>query len=753
MDRVRIGSASHRASFVPRVSGLIGMALTGAPAMAAEGVVELPHVSVSGSRDGESFRTKTSASPKNTEPLLDTPRSIAVIPQEVIRTTAATELSQVLRTVPGITFGAGEGGNPLGDQPFIRGYNAQASTFVDGMRDIGAQSREVFNTESVEVSKGPAGAYDGRGSAGGSINIVTKTPQLGSFADGTLAVGNARTKRATVDGNWQFAQAGALRLNAMAHDAGIAGRDVARNERWGIAPSLAFGLGTPTRVLASYYHLQSDDMPDVGLPYNNPEFKPRKDGRPRVLEPGDGSPLDVPRHTWYGLKDRDFRKEAVDQGTLRFEHDFSPALKLRNQTRLAHGVQDYVVTYPDSLRTGNIYYGMVHRRPATRYSTTRTIANQTDLSGEFHTGTVKHSYAAGLEFSYEKASNDRYVVDAGSNACPSGPGAAGGYNCTTLSNPNPDDPWRGSIRRQHAPAVTTIRTASAYLFDSAHLGAQWIVSGGLRFDRYSVDGTAPNSRTQYTRDDSLLNYQAGVIYKPVPDASVYLSYGTASKPAGSMLGQGREDHALLPSGTQRGDHLAPEKNRAFEVGAKWDVVHDRLALSAALFRIDTTNARITLEDGSYAMAGKKRVDGVELGLTGNLTNKWSVFGGYVHQKSELSKAGGAGAAFGAQDGDAFPNTPSDSFSLWTTYKILPKVTLGGGAFYTSKVWGNEAGNRWVPPYWRFDAMAAWQINKHAVMQLNVDNLADKRYYNKAQPSHYATLAPGRTVLLSLNLRY
>ncbi|MDR3382471.1 MAG: TonB-dependent siderophore receptor [Cupriavidus basilensis] len=746
---------------IPRLSGAVGMAVAAAPVAAQSAgttvaAVELPAVTVSGANES-GFKADTASSIKTPATLLDTPKSITIIPQEVIQSTGSTSLSDVLRTVPGISFGAGEGGNPVGDRPFIRGYDAQASTFLDGFRDIGSQSRELFNVESVEVTKGPAGAYDGRGSAGGSINIVSKAPKLTSFAEGNIGVGNADYKRATVDGNWKFADHAAFRLNAMYHDAGVAGRDTTHQNRWGFAPSVAFGLGTDTRLTLSYYHMQSDDIPDTGIPYNNPTFNRRTDGRPRLSVAGDGSPVNVPRNTYYGLSDRDFRKDKADMGTIRFEHDFSPALKFRNQTRIAKTSQDYIWTQPDDSQ-GNLYYGMIWRRTNTRVATANTIANQTDLSGEFATGTIKHKYAFGVEFAQEKSENDSYNVATGSNRCPSGPGAAGGYNCTTLYNPNPNDPWAGAISRVNNPTNSKTNTSSVYAFDSIELNKQWLLNAGVRFDRYSTEfqaaRAANGTRAEYSRDDNLFNYQLGVVYKPVDNASFYVSYGTSSTPAGSFLAQGSDGNALAPDRAgNRGDQLAPEKNRAFEIGTKWDVLRKRLALTAAIFRVETTNARITQQDGTAVMGGDKRVDGVELGFSGNVTDKWAVFGGYTHLKSELRKNGGTGVAFGATDGQSFPNTPADSFSVWSTYQIIPNLTVGGGAYYVSKVWGSEATNKWVPSYWRFDAMASYRINKNVAVQLNVFNLADKVYYNQAYASHYASIAPGRSGVLSLNVRY
>ncbi len=761
MQSALVTRTSRKKTSIPRLTGAVGAAIAAAPvaAQSAAGsaaAAHLPPVTVSGSAQSP-FKTDATSSVKTPGPLLDTPRSVTVVPQEVIQGTASTSLSEVLRTVPGIAFGAGEGGNPVGDRPFIRGYDAQASTFLDGFRDIGAQSREMFNIESVEVTKGPAGAYDGRGSAGGSINIVSKAPRLGSFAEGNLGAGNASYKRGTADGNWQFGGHAAVRVNAMYHDAGVPGRDATHQERWGFAPSVAFGLDTATRLTLSYYHMQSDALPDTGMPYDNPDFIPRTDGRPRTRLAGNGSPLKLPRNTYFGLVDRDFRRESTDMGTIRFEHDFSPALKFRNQTRIGKTRQDYLWTRPDGSFNGNIYYDMVWRRTNQRNGTSGTLANQTDLSGEFLTGAIKHKYALGVEFTRETSENDGYSVATGNNRCPSGPGAASGYNCTTLYNPDPHDPWSGRIARNYNPTNHKASTASVFAFDSIELDKQWLVNAGLRFDRYRGEvetartngGTGP--RSTHTRDDNLFNYQFGVVYKPVENASIYLSYGTSSTPAGAVVGQGSEPSGLAP--TKAGSALSPEKNRSIELGTKWDVLRKRLALTAAIFRVETTNARITQQDGTAVMAGNKRVDGVELGFSGNVTAQWAVFGGYTHLKSELRRNGGSGIAFGASDGQSFPNTPSDSFSVWSTYQLLPNLTLGGGAYYVSKVWGSEARNNWVPSYWRFDAMAAYQINKHAMLQLNVMNLADKVYYNQAYPAHYASIAPGRAAILNLSLRY
>lgn len=208
--------------------------------------VTLPGLSIEG-QSTDSYKSDYSESPKFTAPLLDTPKSVTVIPEAVIQQSGSLTLTDVLRTVPGITFGSGEGGNPAGDRPFIRGFDAQTDVYVDGVRDPGSQSREMFDVERVEVTKGPSSAFTGRGSTGGSINIISKLPTLENFMAGSVTLGTDQTKRFTADVNQTVGTVG-VRLNGMWHDADVAGRDDVFVHRWGFAPSVTLGLGKPTRV-------------------------------------------------------------------------------------------------------------------------------------------------------------------------------------------------------------------------------------------------------------------------------------------------------------------------------------------------------------------------------------------------------------------------------------------------------------------------------------------------------------------------
>lgn len=757
-------SRPRRALGAAAVAGLAGLGLAHAAAAAPDVSEDAAIATADNSTEVTSVQIdakKAAQSPKQTAPLRDTPKSITIISQDLIQSTGSASLVDALRTVPGITFGAGEGGNPVGDRPFLRGYDAQSSTFVDGLRDIGSQSREVFNTETVEVIKGASGSYAGRGGAGGGIYINNKAPTRGDFVAGQIAVGTADYKRATIDVNHVIADGVAVRLNAMVHDAGVAGRDEVKQSRWGVAPSIAFGLGTPNRFTVSYYHLQSDDLPDAGIPYNNPTFVARTDGRARVLQAGNGEPINVDRSTFYGQKDRDFRKERVDMATFRFEHTFSHDLHLRNTTRYAESAQDFIYTQPDDSK-GNIYYGLVWRRPNTRVSEVSYLTNQTDFYGKFTTGSIVHNFATGLEFSREEGENDAYNVlynglaAASYNTCNAAAIAA--FVCTSVNNPNPNDAFTGVITRTNNPTNARTITKSAYAFDTIEVNANWQVNLGARFDSYDARfttaraTTTPFARSTYERTDDLFNYQAAVVYKPITAAAIYVSYATASTPAGNSLAQGSDPNALSSVVNAA---LSPEKNHTLEAGAKWDVFGGKLSLTGAVFEVKTTNARITQADSTVAMAGEKRVRGFEVGVSGSVTDKWDVFGGYTYLDAILVKNGGAGAAAGLTDGQPFPNTPKSSASLWTTYKVLPRLTVGGGANYMAKVMGstNPTLPKFVPSYWRFDATATYVINERLTAQLNVQNLTDEVYFTQAYPTHYATIAAGRSAVLSLNAKF
>lgn len=745
----------------------MGLSLIGTAAL-AQTEATLPTVRVEATADN-AFKPEAASQGKFTAPLIDTPKTVNVIPQEVIQQTNSTTLTDALRLSPGITFGSGEGGNPMGDRPFIRGSDAQGSIYVDGVRDIAAGSREMFNIETVEVIKGADSAYGGRGGAGGSINLTSKTAKKDNFFNGDLSLGNASYKRGTVDLNRVINDTTAFRLNAMGHDADIPGRDGPKNKRWGVAPTVTFGLGTPDQLTLSYQHLSSDNMPDGGVPYYyNSKTIPAMTSDVTLRPTSGGN-----SKNWYGLAARDKYKEDSDLVSATYIHKFSDTSQLRNTLRWGGSTQDYIWTQPDDSK-GNVANDKVWRRFNSRYSKTYSLQNATEFTGKAESGSVKHSYALGLELATERSKLDGYsMVDANGNPIANtdqcGEANPSPYMCTSLTNPNGNDPWTGSMVRNNAWSNYKTETISLYAFDTITLTPQWIINGGLRFDNYKSSLTNA-SGNRYTRDDNILNYQLGVVYKLQPNASLYASVGSSSTPGNSMLGQGSESQGIATTGGRQpisnADVLKPEKTRSIEFGTKWDLLDKRLGVTAAIFRNETTNARVVDPTGGTAsMVGKKAVDGLELGLTGRVTKDIDVFAGYTYMDSEQKDIGvvTSGALKGrpaAGTGMAFPNTPKHSFSLWANYRPNAKLTLGLGAFGQSEAVGGYGYTtdghlitRAIPGYVRLDAMVSYKFTPNLSLQVNVQNLADKAYYASTYTSHYATPAYGRSVIATLQARF
>lgn len=717
--------------------------------------ISLGATSITGQeQDSTSYQVEKASSQKYTAPLVDTPRSVTVVPQQVLKDTAATSLQDALRTVPGITFGAGEGGNPQGDRPFIRGFDAQGDTYLDGVRDTGGQSREIFDIESIEVSKGPNSSFGGRGSAGGSLNLVSKTPQARDFTNGGFTYGSDQTRRYVLDVNRQFLDNAAFRLNLMSHEQNVAGRDAVNYDRWGVAPSLTFGLGTPTRVNFSYYHMESNDLPDSGIPYGYSNSGARAAHvHDKPTDGGDSN-------NFYGLKDRDFRKTRADISTFSIEHDLNDNMTLKNTLRHGNTGQDYIVTQPDDSQHNVNQFGTVWRRANTRVSTTETTTNQTDLFGSFQALGFKNTYSTGLEFTGEETRYSGYTVSPNSNpGCPA-PGKGG--QCTSLGNPNPDDAWTGSIARNYNGTNTKATSRAAYVFDTIELDPKWLLNVGLRYDTFdtvantnAVPTATVKARSKIKNDSQFFNWQAGLVWKPVENGSIYASYATSASPAGGLVGEGADGNPLS-AGAATSD-LKPEETVNYELGTKWDMFHDRLSLTAAVFRTEKKNTRILVDALTYENGGESRVDGLELSASGKLTDQWQVFAGYSYLKSELVDPGLNGrngvVSAGSNKGNQMPNTPKNTFSLWTTYDVTPKLTIGGGAFYVDEVYGDAGNTVYVPSYTRYDAMASYKLTKNVDLQLNVQNLTDKTYYDKAYASHFANQAAGRTALLTTSFHF
>ena len=651
------------------------------------------------------------SSTKYTEPLLDTPQTINVISKEVMEQQGATTLRDVLKNVPGLTITAGEGGNPAGDNLTLRGFSARNDIFIDGVRDLSPQSRDPFNLEQVEVVKGPGSAYTGRGSTGGSINLLNKTPGLKRSFGGTLDFGTDQTRRATADINVPMGDSVAFRLNLLGHRSGVAGRDVVKFERWGVAPSLTLGLGKPTRATISYYKLKQDNISDYGIPWvplaNNVlvEFRDR--------------PAPVPRNTFYGLRSRDFERLNSDLVTLRFEHDFNDGLSIRNQLRYANSSRDSIATPP---RFANNNSTTINREMRSWQTEDKIWDNQTDFIVRFSTGKVEHALVTGMDFTRENNTRGTRTAD---------------NMQTTLLNPNPDDVFTGPINISPIVGDVTANSQAFYVFDTAKLGEKWELNGGLRWDRFDADGITTTG-APVSRVDTMTNVRAGVVFKPRPEGAIYGSYGSSLNPSLEGLSYNTANTVI-----------DPEKTYTLEAGSKWGFFNGRVLLSGAIFRVEKFNARTPGLPGEplQVLEGKQRVDGAELSLEGNITKAWQVLAGYTLLDSVTLDSNNT-----SEIGKELVNTPRNSFNIWSTYSLRSGFHFGGGARFVDRRFGNTINTRFVDAYWTFDAMASYPISNHVDLKLNLYNLTDKYYFDRIGGGHIVP-GPGRVAMLSTSFRF
>ncbi|WP_342363286.1 TonB-dependent siderophore receptor [Terrarubrum flagellatum] len=683
------------------------------------------------------YKVNRSASQKLTQPLLDTPRTITTIPKEVISDKGATSFRELMRTTPGVTLGTGEGGNAYGDRVFIRGFDARNDFYVDGVRDAGVNIRENFNTEQVEILKGPAGVIGGRGTSGGAINVVTKQAGFDSFYNISTTVGTDMTRRVTADINQALTDQLAIRGNVMWQKADVAGRDYVHDDRWGGALAATYRPSDSFKLTLSYSHTDIDQLPDWGVPFNSATLRP-------WTESG------LNRNNYYGMPNRDFQKAKQDIASAKAEWNINEFATLTNTTRYSNSLLDYVAGAPGTpvVTNPNPALWTVPSTAKSRYQTEATYANQTDLTLKFATAGVGHTMVIGTEFSREKLMRDTYQSLATEANVP---GAIPG---TTLNlwNPNPASiPWTGTFIRTGRPTTVTVDTKSVYALDTLNFQEKLFVTGGVRFDRYEIGASsvgANNVITNLGRTDNIFNWNLGVTYKVLPYAAVYAAYGTSSNPTGSELDGGAADYGAL---TAANATLGPEKNKSYEIGTKWELFDRHLLATAALFRNEKDNARETVGANVQA-TGAYRVDGVEFSVAGKITDRWSVFGGAVFMKTDVTKS-----AIAANVGQKLANIAHQSFNILTKYDITDALTLGGGATYISQQYGGTlaANSNILPGGWRFDLLAEYKLTKNVSAKVQVNNVFDKLlydgFYRSAVP--YVYVAPGRVAYFSVNFKY
>jgi catecholate siderophore receptor len=724
----------------------------------------------------EAERLRKASSPRYTEELVDTPQSITVITRETMDQQNLLGLQDVLSTLPGITFGAGEGGGGYGDKINLRGFDATSDITVDGVRDSGLYTRsDIFNVEAIELVNGANSTHSGAGSVGGNINLVSKAAREGDFHTFTFGAGTDEYGRVTADSNFDLDNGTAVRLNAMGHTQDIAGRDHEFEHRWGFAPSVAFGLGSDTRLTLGYVHQEDRNLPQYGVPFALNQFN-------------DGSLPGIDPETYFGYRNTSRQEVTQDMLTGVFEMDFSDALSWRTLARLQQvdqmssvsalqgtwcrldGIDPFTGEDCATLADGSV-------QPPGTWSPTggprgyvrdtrNTIAYaQSDLTASFSTGAVEHGLVAGVALS-----NEQLELDVG-NIFRNADGSALPNDNTTYPLQTFDNPyniWTGPVNYFRTGRTEgELSSQALYVFDTLHFGERWLLNLGARYDHvegstkvFTVDDTGGITGTSgvFKNQDDLFSWRAGVVFKPTQNGSVYLAYSNSETPSKASV-----NGSCAPSGGNTVDTcgLDPESARNLELGTKWDVLDGRLALTGALFRNERDHYRVATGDPlqPFSLDGEARVTGAMLGAAGRISRNWSLFANYTYLDSEIVQNLSDGNA-GEDElaGRYLAQTPKHSGSVWTTY-ALSDWTFGYGLTYQGEIYPQnnaETVYRATDDYWVHRAMLGYRVNEVLSLQLNVDNLLDEEYYTNIRnntTSGWAIPGDGRSAQLTATLRF
>ena len=757
-----------------------------APAMADtapdKSATELDAVEVQGTR------IEKAASVKYTETLLNTPQTITVVSKDVMDQQGLIGLRDVLSTLPGITSGAGEGGGGYGDSINLRGFSANSDITTDGVRDSAQYTRtDNFNLESIELVNGANSVFSGAGSVGGNINLVSKVAREGDFHTVTVGAGTDSFGRITADSNFDLETGTAVRLNAMVHQNDVPGRDYENFKRWGFAPSVAFGLGSDSRFTLSYLHQRDENSPQYGVPY--------------YMNAYHNGPLPgVETSNYYGYHNVDTQEIDVDIITGIYEFDFNENVTLRSLARFQKVDQLSVVNAVQGTwcLTGNVTptntscvvgtgaaaitvppgkYLPSGPRGYVRDTSNAIGMSQTDLSARFNTGSVEHALVAGVSFSRETFDLDTGTLF--SNANGSNPFVAPNH-LPFMDIANPDSYYTGPNNYfLTGKSEGTLSNQAIYVFDTLKFNPQWSLNLGARYEHNEGDsatwvvssaagsvGNITGKNAPTVNEENLFSYRAGLVYKPVENGTVYLSYANSKTPSkASVNGSCTAVPVPAPNPpTGTGNcNVGPETAVNIELGTKWELLDNHLALTAALFRNERENYKVADPDplntaGYQALDGRARVQGLALGAAGHINRNWSVFANYTYLDSEVLQSVSdyvkETTGIDAQAGNPLTNTPKHSASLWTTYQ-LNDWTFGYGATYQGEFYLNNSGAvlYTTPDYWVHRAMVGYKVSDSIGLQLNLNNLLDKEYYTRIRNNGWATPGEARSAVLTATFRF
>ena len=782
------------------------------PADKAEGERKLGGMTVTSTAVDEATpKVERPESPKYTRPLLDTPQTITVINKATIQQQNLLTLREVLSTVPGITFGAGEGGFGYGDRIILRGQDAKNDVTVDGVRSGAFLNRnEVYNIEQVEVTNGANSVMNGGGSVAGTINLVTKRPLADDQTVLSAGIGTDKYYRATVDTNQRVNDLIAVRLNAVYHENDVPGRDVEDYKRWGIAPAITIGIDGPTSLTLQGEYLDDRAMPQYGLRYyaNLGGFLPEFD-----------------REGYYGFANLDQQNSKTKSLQGIFRHAFSDEVSVRNLTRFekikqntvtsqptgtfcltATGLQPQgidpavpapscTITTPVAITVPAGYYLPTGGRGVQRFIENDTFYTQTDLTANIDTGGIEHSIALGVSALWEDYSQYQGTL-------PRNPdGSTPVFPLVSISDPGMIVPGPAGTNRVYGSNVYTgpinfIRTSrnfgrqtsyAVYLFDTVKFTDWFELNGGMRYEKvkglnrtlsYStvvgptlgqVTATGP-----FTFSDKLFSFRIGAVVKPTPNTSLYVAYGNSKLPSKASV-----DGACSAANCR----LKPETTENWEIGAKADLFDAKLLLTAAVFRNERNSIKVNSNDPTLpgqTLDGGQRVEGLSFGASGNITGNWTLSANYMYLKSKIlqgvsnfclanpgaANCGNSAAFPDPARGYSLTNTPKHSGSLFTTYRFDFGLELGYGLTQQGSFLLNQptlaqlTANNYVPyrvpSYTIHRFMAAYPVTARLKAQVNVQNFTNEKYVTTVRnslTSSWAQPAPTRSAVFSLTYQF
>lgn len=704
---------SHRTRIVPSLLALAALS-------AEEGAAPQPQnadpIVVSGEAADPYAVGSGGSAGKLDLPAQQDPQSRTALSRELLDARGAYSLREALRSAPGVTMAAGEGGR-TGDSLNIRGFAANSDLYLDGLKDNGQYFRDTFATERVEVLRGASAVLFGRGATGGAVNTVTRKPTAHWTGDAAVTVGGDGFLRATAGvGGPLVENLLGGRVDAL-YQTGGSFRDESRLDRTGVAASLAVRLGEDTRLLGQVVHTSEESNMDYGVPMYA------------------GRPADVPVETYYGFADDSFQEYDATLATATIEHRVNDHLTLRNATR--HG--DYYRYYRTEI-PGAINYttNTVAITQALRDNEQENLINQTELNLHGQAAGREINVVVGFEAAREEygfRSRNSTGVPAISVFDPQQPDTVGAGRANDLDS--------NLASKNHADA----RSLALYGLASVDLVPTVKAVIGGRYDRYSADyETGTTTVSEFSRTDTMFSPRAGLVWTPVETVSAYASYSTAFNPSAETFS--------LSAATEA---LEPEETRNLEVGVKAELLERALSVGVAVFRLEKTAARTTDPTNSslQVLDGEQRTDGIEAEITGHIGHSLTVQGGVAVFDAEVTRSNSTSTTWDgrtvAVEGLRPVNAARSSGSLWLTYDIGDGLSTGTGFYATSSRYADQANSVVLPGYVRFDANVAY-VTRWADAdwraQLNVLNLLDTVHY-EAGSARYAY--PGTPLAAQLTL--